>query len=163
MRENIYIAFLFLSILGFSQSSIHEVLKKYNTQKIPYITIDSLSKQNGFTLLDAREFKEFNVSHLKHSIHAGYENFKLHTITSKIKDKKTPIVVYCSLGVRSENIAEKLKNAGYINVYNLYGGIFEWKNHGFPVYDSSGVETEKVHVYSKYWSQYLTKGEKVDE
>jgi len=33
--------------------------------------------------------------------------------------------VYCSLGIRSEVIAKKLKKAGYTNVFNLYGGIFE--------------------------------------
>ena len=26
---------------------------------------------------------------------------------------------------------------------NLYGGIFEWKNKDFNVYNSEGIETEK--------------------
>jgi len=71
--------------------------------------------------------------------------------------------VYCSLGIRSEDIAEKLKKAGYNNVLNLYGGIFEWKNKDFTVYNSEGTQTEKIHTFSKEWSKWLTKGIKVYE
>ena len=51
--------------------------------------------------------------------------------------------------------------AGYSNVKNLYGGIFEWKNEGHPVYDSEGKETEKVHAFSKHWGKLLKEGKKV--
>ena len=47
--------------------------------------------------------------------------------------KKTPTIVYCTIGARSETIGEKLKKNGFTNVYNLYGGIFEWKNADFKV------------------------------
>ena len=70
-------------------------------------------------------------------------------------------MVYCSLGVRSEDIAEKLKKAGYTAVFNLYGGIFEWKNKGFSVVDLQNKETQKVHAYSKNWGKWLLKGEKI--
>jgi len=72
-------------------------------------------------------------------------------------------VVYCSLGIRSETIAHKLIKKGYTNVYNLYGGIFEWKNNDFVVLDTEGSETEKVHAFNKNWGKWLTKGKKVYE
>ena len=75
------------------------------------------------------------------------------------KDEK--IVVYCSLGVRSETIGIKLKEAGYTNILNLYGGIFEWKNQNFDVYSNTGNKTENVHAYSKTWSKWLLKGNKI--
>jgi len=111
-------------------------------------------------LLDAREISEFNVSHLKNGIHVGYDHFDISTVTEKITDKSSKIVVYCSLGIRSEDVAEQLKNAGYTNVYNLFGGIFEWKNNDFSVYSDEG-ETEEVHAFSKEWSQWLLKGIKI--
>ncbi len=76
-------------------------------------------------------------------------------------DKNELIVVYCSIGLRSAKIAQQLKDEGYTNVFNLYGGIFEWKNNNFLVFDLNGQKTEKVHVYNKYWSKWLIKGEKV--
>ncbi|MBT8318930.1 MAG: rhodanese-like domain-containing protein, partial [Gramella sp.] len=76
-------------------------------------------------------------------------------------DKDQKIVVYCSIGVRSENIGVKLIKAGYKNVENLYGGIFDWKNKDFPVVDALGKSTEEVHAYSKHWSKWLRNAEKI--
>ena len=69
--------------------------------------------------------------------------------------------MYCSIGARSENVGEKFIKKGYTNVFNLYGGIFEWKNLGYQVYDSNGSETENVHVYSEEWGVWLNTGNKV--
>ena len=79
------------------------------------------------------------------------------------KNKNSKIVVYCSLGVRSEDVAEKLKKAGYSNVYNLYGGIFEWKNNDLEVLNLNEKPTDSIHIYSKAWSKWLKKGVKVYE
>ena len=72
-------------------------------------------------------------------------------------DKKTPIVVYCSVGYRSEKVGEKLKAAGFLNVKNLYGSIFEWVNEGNPVVGNDNKATAKVHTYNKTWSRWVDK------
>jgi 3-mercaptopyruvate sulfurtransferase SseA len=54
-----------------------------------------------------------------------------------------------------------LKKAGYTNVYNLYGGIFQWKNADGIVVTSTNDTTQRVHCYDKSWSRFLKKGEKV--
>jgi rhodanese-related sulfurtransferase len=112
-------------------------------------------------ILDSRELKEYEVSHISNAIHVGYDHFNIETVTTQITDKAKTIVVYCSVGIRSENIGEQLKKAGFTNVYNLFGGIFEWKNKGNIVYDSKEEETDKVHTFSKLWSKWLKEGEKV--
>jgi rhodanese-related sulfurtransferase len=109
------------------------------------------------------EKKEFEISHLKNTYFVGYTTFSLKETLKKIPNKKSKIVVYCSLGIRSEDIAEKLKVAGYTNILNLYGGIFEWKNKGNPVFDSNEKATDNIHVFSKEWSKWLLKGTKVYE
>lgn len=115
-------------------------------------------------LYDSREPEEFRVSAIPGANFVGYNDFSEQEAKSKLpKDKNSPIVVYCSLGVRSEDIAEKFVEMGYTNVKNLYGGIFEWKNNGYPVIDSNGDETEDVHAFSKFWGRYLKKGNKVYE
>jgi len=143
----------------FAQKTIEKTLKKFNNQSIPYITVEELKASDTFLLLDTREKKEFDVSHIKDAIYVGYDNFKITNLTEKNKDKK--IVVYCSIGVRSEDIGEKLQTAGYTNVYNLYGGIFKWLDGNNPVVDSTNTTTNKIHAFSKYWSKLVTKGEKV--
>lgn len=147
----------------FGQEKLDKLLKTWNTRDVPYISVETLAMPNtNPILLDAREENEYKVSHLKNAICVGYNSFNLKETISKLpQDKNTKIVVYCSLGVRSETVAHKLIEAGYTNVYNLYGGIFEWKNNDFQVVDTLGNPTEKVHAFSKNWSKWLKKGEKV--
>lgn len=152
-----------LSTLVTAQNTIPNVLEKLNTKSVPYITIEELRATKDYILLDARESKEFNVSHIKKALNVGFEKFNTKKISSILRDKKATIVVYCSIGVRSEKIGEKLLKLGYKNVFNLYGGIFEWKNKGGIVIDRNNQPTDKVHTFNKEWSIYLEKGIKVYE
>lgn len=154
-----------ISMSFFGQEKLDKLLKTWNTRNVPYMSVETLSLPNSDAiLLDARELEEFKVSHLKNSLFVSYNNFDLKKTLSKLpKDKNTKIVVYCSLGIRSETVAYKLIQAGYTNVYNLYGGIFEWKNKGFQIVDTLGNPTEKIHAFSKSWGKWLKKGEKVYE
>ena len=147
---------------SFSQESLDNILNKFNTKSIPYISVQELAMpKTKAIILDAREKKEHDISHIKNSIFVGYDNFKIETVKDAIPDKSQQIVVYCTLGIRSEDIAEKLKKEGYTNVLNLYGGIVEWKNKGFDVFDSKEQKTENVHVFNADWSQWLKNGNKV--
>lgn len=145
-----------------SQETIKEVLKKHNTESVPYLSVDRFKNAgSNIYILDAREEREYKVSHIKDALFVGYDNFNLEETIKKMPNKKNFVVVYCTLGVRSEDIAEKLQKAGYTNVYNLFGGIVEWKNKGNNVFNSKGKATEKVHVSSKSWGKWLLKGKKV--
>jgi rhodanese-related sulfurtransferase len=161
--KKIFLLFLLISSVSFSQKKLDKLLNKFNKNNVPYISVDSLSVvKNKAILLDAREEKEYNVSHLKDAICVGFDHFDVtQTIAKLPTDKNAKIVVYCSLGIRSEIVADKLIKEGYTNVFNLYGGIFEWKNNNFQVIDTLGNNTEKVHTFNKDWSKWLTSGEKV--
>ena len=135
------------------------LLKKLLKHDVPEISVDSLNKKNDSVLLvDAREKEEYNVSHLKNAKWVGYKTFILDSLQNV--DKTKPIIVYCSVGYRSEKITEKLLEAGFTNVQNLYGGIFEWKNKKLDVYNDSGL-TNNVHPYNKTWGLWLKTGNKV--
>jgi len=162
MKKLFLLSFVLFSISGFSQESLEKLLKKYNNKSIPYMTVKELAMpKTEAILLDSREPEEYKVSHLKDAICVGYDNFDLDSIIEKLPNKNAKIVVYCSLGIRSEDVGELLKKAGYTNVFNLYGGIFEWKNNDFPVYNSEEQETQNIHTFSEDWSHWLTKGIKV--
>jgi len=159
--KKIFFLFIFINSVSFSQNKLDKLFNKFNKNKVPYISVDTLVITKAI-LLDARETKEYNVSHLKNAICVGYDYFDIQKTIEKLpKDKSTKIVVYCSLGIRSEIVAHKLIKEGYTNVYNLYGGILEWKNNNFKVIDTLGNETEKVHTFNKDWSKWLKKGKTV--
>lgn len=155
---------LLASTSAMSQMSLSLLLEANNNKTISYISSEelrTLQLKDTVVILDTREIKEYKVSHIPTAKYAGYDRFSIEDILTEFHNKNTPIVVYCSLGIRSEDIGEKLQENGFTNVKNLYGGIFEWKNNAFPVIDSEGKETENVHVYSRFWGRWLKKGKKI--
>lgn len=110
-------------------------------------------------LLDAREADEYAVSRLPGARWVGYEDFDPARVADL--DPDAPVVVYCSVGYRSEKVAGRLREAGFRDVANLYGGIFEWVNRGHAVVDAEGRPTERVHAYSRTWGVFLRRGERV--
>lgn len=127
---------------------------------VPVITVDSLhSTYDQYIILDAREKNEYDVSHLNGALSIGHTNFDIQSV--KHIDKDRPIVVYCSVGYRSEIIGEKLVKAGFSNVQNLYGSIFEWVNQGLPVVDINGQKTTRIHTYNRRWSRWVREDENI--
>lgn len=134
------------------------MLKTMLSHQVKEISVTEAANLDSVIFVDAREKKEYKVSHILNSIFVGYENQNLSEL--KKLDTNQTIIVYCSIGYRSEKTSERLNQLGFKNVYNLYGGIFEWKNQGFPVYHDK-TETEEVHAYSKTWGIWLNKGKKI--
>jgi rhodanese-related sulfurtransferase len=121
---------------------------------VPAIDVKTLKDHaQPYLLLDAREPEEYQVSHLPQAQNCGYEDFDLKKWEKM--DKNQPVIVYCSIGYRSEKIAEKLKAAGFTKVMNLYGSIFEWVNRGYPL---AGAQPDKVHTYNREWGKLVEEG-----
>ncbi len=139
--------------------SFNTLLKVMLKHDVKEITVPQAAAKSKVLFIDAREKKEFDVSHIKNAVFVGYDDFNI----LRLRDvpKSNEIIVYCSIGKRSENITEKLVKAGYTNVSNLYGGIFEWVNQGNRVVDINNKNTDKVHAYGRLWGQWLDKGDKV--
>lgn len=102
--------------------------------------------------LDARETAEYEVSHLPGALHLGYDQPAMQLLDTM--DRSHPVVVYCTIGYRSEKMADKLRKLGFQEVYNLYGSIYAWALAGYPLENSQGQQTEKIHTYNKKWGSY---------
>jgi len=142
------------------QKTFDEKMQSLYKNTVPLIKADALKdKLDRVILLDTRAPEEYQVSHIQGAKMIDYNSFEL----TDVKDipKSAEVVVYCSVGYRSERIGEKLKKAGYKNVSNLYGGIFAWKNEDNELVGSNQQPTDSVHTYNKSWGQWLYKGIKV--
>ncbi len=144
-----------------NQEDFDTMLKQLYKETVPLIYPREVKERglSSFTILDIREEEEFRVSHLPNAKQVSYENFRPKFVKDIPKDK--PVLVYCSVGKRSEDIGEKLSSMGFKEVRNLYGGIFQWKNEGNTVYNEQEVATDSVHTYNWLWSQWLLNGTKV--
>ncbi len=155
---------LFVALANFSscgQKTFDEKMTSLYQETVPLIYSDELEeKMANVIILDTRAPEEYAVSHIQGAQMIDYDQFTLEHVKSIPKDAE--VIVYCSVGYRSERIGEKMQDAGYQNVKNLYGGIFDWKNQGNQVVNRFNLPTDSVHTYNKSWGQWLYRGIKVD-
>lgn len=89
-----------------------------------------IEKGNEVFILDVRTREEYNEFHMKGANLIPIQ--ELEQNISKIpKDKK--VIVHCAKGKRSAKACEILKNKGLKELYNVEGGINQWKSEGYPV------------------------------
>ena len=83
-------------------------------------------------LVDVREPHEF-TGELGHI--AGAELVPLATVVDATAtwDRHAPLLIICRSGGRSARAATALAGAGFVELYNLSGGMLAWNDAGFPV------------------------------
>lgn len=116
--------------------------------------LDESPKQEDLILLDVRKPEEYAVSHLQGARAASSKDEAMRILRGVPANRR--IVVYCSVGYRSSELAEFLMKTGFTEVYNLEGSIFRWANEGRPVYRAE-ERVRVVHPYDSYWGRLLKK------
>ena len=129
-------------------------LEKLLNFTVPVIDVPEAHENcEEYIFLDARELEEYQVSHIPGARYIGYRKFDEDLLAGISRDDK--IIVYCSVGYRSEKIGKKMQKMGFTSVYNLYGSIFEWINHGLPIENDQGIATDTIHTYNKKWGKWV--------
>ncbi len=103
-------------------------------------------------LLDVRQADEYQTSHLKGALLATDLEDALKHLDDKSPGR--PIVLYCSVGYRSSELAGKLQKKGFTRVYNLEGSLFQWANEGRPVFRGE-EQVHEVHPFDRRWGVLL--------
>jgi rhodanese-related sulfurtransferase len=108
------------------------------------LTADEFEKEittkNDIQILDVRTPGEFFGGHIKNALQADWNNKAEFERRIAFVDKKKPVYVYCLAGGRSAAAADKMRKAGYTNVYELSGGTNAWRAANKPL---EGASTEK--------------------
>jgi hypothetical protein len=115
------LSFLFICCHGQTSNAIHTIDSKSFTEK--------LKNNENPQLLDVRTPEEYSSEHIGDAKNVNWngDDFIAKAITY---DKSKPIFVYCKLGGRSAQAADKLAELGFKEIYNLDGGIMKWKAQG---------------------------------
>jgi thioredoxin 1 len=123
-----YSATLFAFVL-MSFNSAQAQNKKTNLTAIEFDKkIKALPKA---IILDVRTASEFSEGHIKNAKNIDWNGSNFDKETSKL-NKSKPILVYCLAGGRSAAAASKLREAGFKQVYELNGGMKEWRAAKLP-------------------------------
>lgn len=115
------LSFLFISCHGQTSIAVNTIDAKLFAEK--------LKTYENPQLLDVRTPEEYSVEHIDN---AKNVNWNGDDFVAKVNsyDKSKPIFVYCKLGGRSAQAANKLAELGFKEIYNLDGGIMKWKAQG---------------------------------
>ena len=113
--------FLFISCQGQSSKSIQTIDVKSFTEK--------LKTTKNPQLLDVRTPEEYATEHIGNAVNVNWNGDDFITKASKY-DKSKPVFVYCKVGGRSAQAADKLAELGFKEIYNLDGGIMKWNVAG---------------------------------
>ena len=119
----LFISFLFLSCQGQATKPVQTLDVKTYAEK--------LKNTEKPQLLDVRTPEEFGVEHLENADNVNINSADFESKAAKY-DKSKPIFVYCKVGGRSAQAADKLVAMGFTEVYNLEGGIMKWTTAGMP-------------------------------
>ena len=92
-----------------------------NINQINKEQLQEKMQSNNVLLLDVRSEIEYSQGTIDKSI-----NIPLNLLIDNIDqiDPNQEIIVFCAHGVRSMQAAKILQNHGFLNVFNLTGGIF---------------------------------------
>lgn len=166
MNKSLFITFFIsYSAFGFNffgdknfKDLADRMTQKFN---VPTVSAAQLKKeQKSVLIFDAREDKEFKVSHLPGAQHVGYKKFEAKKALKNV-NKNQKIIVYCTVGYRSGSITSKLRKLGY-NAHNLHGGITSWVNEGGQLLDQNNKPTQRVHTHHKKTAKWFKKGELIN-
>lgn len=116
--------------------------------------LDDSGQAERPVLLDVRERDEYEVSHMRDAVPASTKEQALKALEGTPPDQ--PVVLYCSVGYRSSEMADYLAKKGFRKVYNLEGSIFAWANEGRPVFRGD-EQVQTVHPYDRIWGKLLKK------
>ena len=103
------------------------------TKTIPTLEYQKLlAETKNNQLVDVRTEGEFMEEHLPNAINV---NFNEKDFEAKIKklDKSKPTFIYCLSGGRSGSAMEIFAKNGFKEVYNMQGGILQWKGDQLPL------------------------------
>ncbi|RAJ22071.1 rhodanese-related sulfurtransferase [Gelidibacter algens] len=94
--------------------------------------MQSLMELEDVQLVDVRSAKERVDGFIKNSQNIDFNSPTFDEDILKL-DKTKPVILYCHAGGRSAKCAKKLQEAGFIKIYDLKGGITQWKFEGFDL------------------------------
>jgi len=121
--------FLLFSLLLYFVSCTARVSQNQTSTYIDITPIEArekIQKAKNVLLLDVRTKEEFSEEHIKNALNIPVQELEKRLDELK-KYKNFEIIVYCRSGARSRRASEILVKNGFKFVYNLSGGIIEWK------------------------------------
>jgi UPF0176 protein len=87
---------------------------------------NKLIKKKDTHIIDTRKPFEYEVGTFKRSVNPNVKNFRDFPKYLNKLEKDKPVAMFCTGGIRCEKTSVYLKKKGFINIYQLNGGILNY-------------------------------------
>lgn len=143
MRKSVFKPFaLLFAIVAILTATACQQASANNELKVVEFK-QKLESTTDKVLLDVRTPEEYVEGHLAGSLNIDWNGNAFDAGVAKI-DKNKPVFVYCRSGRRSAAAATAMRQMGFKQVYEMKGGIEEWKENGLP--EEKGAATTRPAV-----------------
>jgi rhodanese-related sulfurtransferase len=88
--------------------------------------------ESGVVILDVRTPGEFAEGYREGARMIDFQGGSFETEIASL-DKNATYAVYCRSGNRSGQAVKIMQDAGFLNLFNLEGGVIDWANQGMPL------------------------------
>lgn len=96
------------------------------------LLINKNAKNEDFVILDVRTLEEHFSEKLKNSQNIDFYSRSFQEEINEL-DKNKTYLIYCRSGNRSGQAFRIMQEFGFTKVYDLNGGLIEWKNTGIAL------------------------------
>lgn len=95
-------------------------------------------------VLDVRTPEEYAEGHIDRAVNIDWNSDAFDAEVQQL-DKEQPVFVYCLAGGRSTAAVEQMRKLGFRNIYELKGGMLQWRAAKLP----ETAEVEKASGMSE--------------
>jgi len=84
-----------------------------------------------FVIIDVRTREEFSAERIENVTNIDFYSETFRDMLNNL-DKNKKYLIYCRSGARSGSALDIMAELNFNEVYNISGGIVQWKSEGFP-------------------------------
>ncbi|MBX2951775.1 MAG: thioredoxin fold domain-containing protein [Leadbetterella sp.] len=125
MLKNLLV--IFLTVTGMACSHAQSTDTKLSAKEFA----KKIQSTPDAQVVDVRTPSEFKAGHIKDANNVDISSPEFKSMAATL-DKSKPVFVYCLSGGRSSSAAKYLKDEGYTQIYEMTGGMMEWRNNDLP-------------------------------
>lgn len=127
-RIKIYITVIFCALLFNCKTQNDESVVNVSPKELSEL----IKEHEGIKMIDVRTPEEFASGHISGAQNINFFDKNFAKSLEKL-DKSEPVIIYCKSGRRSGKSRAVLKELGFEKIYDLEGGILNWKSQDFNV------------------------------
>ncbi len=134
--------FSFLSLILLTMASCtSNNAQVSNTNLSAQAFADKIKELPNAPIIDVRTPEEFLKGHVEHAQNINWNGSDFEAEISKINHDE-PVLVYCLSGGRSASAANFMRNKGFKQVFEMQGGMMQWRAANLPETTSTSAKTK---------------------